>query len=95
MLAFLHVGTALQGKTMDKRFPQAHKEARWALFLTLFYLVGWIVTAYLPDNTAGLTGLPRWFEFSCLLLPLVFIVLCWLMTHLVFRDIPLGDDDAQ
>ncbi|MGL9735848.1 MAG: DUF997 family protein [Symbiopectobacterium sp.] len=63
--------------------------------MTLFYLVGWIITAYLPDNTAGLTGLPRWFEFSCLPPPLVFIVLFWLMTHLIFRDIPLGDDYAR
>ncbi len=27
---------------MDKRFVQAHKEARWALWLTLLYLAaGW------------------------------------------------------
>ncbi len=25
---------------MDKRFVQAHKEARWALWLTLLYLAG-------------------------------------------------------
>ncbi len=31
---FLHP----QGNTMDKRFVQAHKEARWALWLTLLYL---------------------------------------------------------
>lgn len=80
---------------MDKRFLQAHREACWALFLTLFYLLAWIVTAYVPDNAPGVTGLPHWFELSCLLLPLLFIVLCWLTIRLLFRDIPLGDDDAQ
>jgi uncharacterized membrane protein YhdT len=29
---------------MDKRFVQAHKEARWALWLTLLYLAAWLVT---------------------------------------------------
>ena len=28
---------------MDKRFVQAHKEARWALWLTLLYLAAWLV----------------------------------------------------
>lgn len=42
---------------MDKRFVQAHKEALLALVLTFIYLLGWLLTAYLPDNTVGLTGL--------------------------------------
>lgn len=33
---------------MDKRFVQAHKEARWALWLTLLYLAAWLAAAYLP-----------------------------------------------
>ena len=28
---------------MDTRFVQAHKEARWALGLTLLYLAVWLV----------------------------------------------------
>jgi uncharacterized membrane protein YhdT len=28
---------------MDARFVQAHKEARWALWLTLLYLAAWLV----------------------------------------------------
>jgi uncharacterized membrane protein YhdT len=78
---------------MDKRFVQAHKEARWALWLTLLYLAAWLVTAYLPDSLWGLpacrTGL-KW--PACL--PLVFILLCWAMVRFIFRDIPLEDDDA-
>ena len=58
---------------MDKRFVQAHKEARWALWLTLLYLAAWLVTAYLPDSAIGITGLPHWFEMACLLLPLGFM----------------------
>jgi len=41
------------------------------------------------------TGLPRWFELSCVFAPLLFIVLCWLMVRLVFRDMPLEDNDGN
>ena len=68
---------------MDKRFVQAHKEARWALWLTLLYLAAWLAAAYLPGVAIGFTGLP-----------LLFILLCWAMVKLIFRDISLEDDDA-
>ena len=42
----------------------------------------------------GLPGLPHWFEMACLLVPLVFILLCWAMVKVIYRDIPLEDDDA-
>ncbi|NUU66995.1 YhdT family protein [Enterobacteriaceae bacterium BIT-l23] len=80
---------------MDNRFVQAHKEARWALWLTLLYLVAWTLAAWLPDSTPGLTGLPHWFEMACLLVPLIFFALCWLMVRGIFRDIPLEDDHAD
>jgi uncharacterized membrane protein YhdT len=82
-----------KGQKMDKRFVQAHKEARWALWLTLLYLAAWLVTAYLPDSTIGFTGLPHWFEMACLLTA-GFILLCWAMVKFIYRDIPLEDDDA-
>ncbi|MGS6551428.1 DUF997 family protein, partial [Escherichia coli] len=56
---------------MDTRFVQAHKEARWALGLTLLYLAVWLVAAYLPGVTPGFTGFPRWFEMACILTPLL------------------------
>lgn len=37
--------------SVDTRFVQAHKEARWALGLTLLYLAVWLVAAYLPGVT--------------------------------------------
>ena len=46
---------------MDARFVQAHKEARWALWLTLLYLVTSLLAAYLPYSTLGITGLPHKF----------------------------------
>ncbi|ECE0137678.1 TPA: YhdT family protein [Salmonella enterica subsp. enterica serovar Hvittingfoss] len=79
---------------MDARFVQAHKEARWALWLTLCYLAAWLVAAYLPGDSQGITGLPHWFEMACLLTPLVFILLCWAMVKFIYRDISLEDDDA-
>ena len=78
----------------NPRFVQAHKEARWALWLTLLYLAAWLAAAYLPGVAIGFTGLPHWFEMACLLVPLLFILLCWAMVKLIFRDISLEDDDA-
>lgn len=80
---------------MDKRFIQAHREASWTLGLTLLYLLVWSLAAYLPDSVNDITGLPHWFEMACLLVPLGFIALCWLMVRLVFRDISLEDGDAN
>ncbi|MEI9696404.1 YhdT family protein [Moellerella wisconsensis] len=80
---------------MDKRFLQSNREARWAMMLTLAYLIGWLITAYLPDSSQGITGLPLWFEWSCLFLPLIFIVLCVMMVKIIFKDMPLEDSDAD
>lgn len=80
---------------IDKRFTQANREACWALGLTMAYLLAWCLAAYLPDNDSGITGLPHWFEMACLLVPLVFILLSWVMVRLVYRDMSLEDDHAD
>lgn len=77
---------------MDTRFLQAHKEARWSFWLAITYLVCWALTAWLWDSKPGISGLPHWFELSCLLVPGLFIVFCWLMVRIVFRDISLEDE---
>ncbi|MEW5288632.1 MULTISPECIES: YhdT family protein [Erwinia] len=77
---------------MDKRFVQAHREARWSFGLAVAYLAAWALMAILPGNETGPTGLPHWFEMACLLVPALFIFLCWLMVKQIFRDIPLEDD---
>ncbi|WP_373416712.1 DUF997 family protein [Vibrio parahaemolyticus] len=51
--------------------------------------------AYLPSNTMGVTGLPLWFEWSCLILPVIFILLCIMMVKLIFKDISLEENDAD
>lgn len=80
---------------MDARFLQAHKEARWSVFLTLAYLACWGFSAWLGGSESGITGLPRWFELSCLFAPLFFIFLCWLMVRLLFRDMSLEDEHGS
>ena len=80
---------------MDKRFLQAHREARWAFGLAVAYLLAWLLAAYLPGDEPGITGLPRWFELACLAVPLLFLLLCALMVRFIYRDIPLEDKDAD
>lgn len=80
---------------VDKRFLQANREARWAFGLTIAYLIAWSLAAYLPDDAQGITGLPHWFEMSCLLIPLIFILLSGLMVRVIYRDIPLEDTHAD
>ncbi|HGJ5882410.1 YhdT family protein [Arsenophonus sp.] len=80
---------------MDKRFLQSNKEARWSVFLTVAYLCSWIMTAYLAGEEMGITGMPLWFELSCLYLPLIFILLCVLMVKFIFKQMSLEDKDAN
>lgn len=47
--------------TLQQRYRQATKEARWALGLTLFYVIGWCLCAYLPKGTQGPIGFPLLF----------------------------------
>lgn len=74
---------------MDKRFKQAEKEAKLACSLTIVYLLMWVATAYLLGSAPGILGLPRWFEASCLFLPVAFILICWLVVTYQFQDMPL------
>ena len=43
-----------------------------------------------PPNSTAVKVL----SILCLLVPLVFILLCWAMVKFIYRDIPLEDDDA-
>ena len=52
---------------LSQRYKQAAKEARWALGLAIFYVIGWCVCAYLPKDSPGPIGFPLWFELSCIL----------------------------
>ena len=59
---------------LSQRYKQAAKEARWALGLAIFYVIGWCVCAYLPKDSPGPIGFPLWFELSCIYLPILFYI---------------------
>lgn len=75
--------------TLQQRYQQAGREARWALVVTILYMFGWIACAYLPGNTAGPIGFPLWFELACIYLPIVFIVVAYWLIKTVYQDIDL------
>ena len=81
--------------TLQQRYQQATKEARWALGLTLLYVIGWCLCAYLPKATLGLIGFPLWFELACIYLPILFIVVAYWLIKIVFQDIPLDVEEKK
>ncbi|MDT9587241.1 MAG: YhdT family protein [Candidatus Arsenophonus melophagi] len=80
---------------MDKRFLQSKKEACWSVLITIAYLFSWIMAAYLPDAKIGITGMPLWFELSCLYLPIIFILVSILIVTFIFKQMSLEDQDAN
>ncbi|AWX14428.1 hypothetical protein CEP49_07745 [Mergibacter septicus] len=79
----------------DFRYQQATKEARWSLWITLLYLVGWCVCAYLSPKTSGWLGFPLWFELSCLYLPILFSLIVFIVTRFVYQDIDLNKNSEK
>lgn len=81
---------------LSQRYKQAAKEARWTFILTILYVIGWCVCAYLPADTTGPIGFPLWFELSCIYLPILFLVVAFWVVKIVFQDIDLETkkDDA-
>ena len=63
----------------QQRYRQAAKEARWALGLTILYLI----------------GCPLWFELACIYLPILFIVVAYWLIKIVFQDIPLDVEEKK
>ena len=74
---------------MDRRYKQANKEAKLSLLLTLIYFAAWIISAYTVKDQTGFIGLPLWFELSCIMVPLGFILLCYIVVKKQFKNIPL------
>ncbi len=97
MLSFTLLATDQQHdmNKMDIRYKQANKEAIISLCLTLFYFIGWFAGAYFAGDTIGITGLPVWFEIACLLVPVGFIFLCYVVVKLQFKDISLEQTRDQ
>lgn len=80
---------------LSQRYKQAAKEARWTFILTILYVIGWCVCAYLPENTAGPLGFPLWFELSCIYLPILFIVVAFWVIQIVFQHIDLENNKEE
>ncbi len=68
------------------------KEASWALSLSILYVIGWCLCAYLPKETQGPIGF-LWFELSCIYLPILFIVIGHWIIKIIFQDISLEIND--
>lgn len=72
-----------------KHEQQLAREARWALWLTLIYLVGWAGFAYFSPNGRGLLGFPIWFECACIYLPCLFIGIIYAVIARIYQHIDL------
>lgn len=70
---------------------QLLREVRWALWLTLCYLVGWVGFAYFSPTGRGIFGFPIWFECACIYLPILFIFLVIIVLKLVYKEIKLEE----
>ncbi len=78
-----------------QRYQQAAREAKWALFLTILYVIGWCLCAYLPQETAGPIGFPLWFELSCIYLPILFMVVAYWAIKIIYQNISLEQEPEQ
>lgn len=84
-------------KTLDARYQQAHKEAKWAIGLALAYMAWWAISAYglapNPDQISAMPtlyfGFPLWFLMACVIGPIVFTLLCAAMVKWIYRDMSL------
>lgn len=72
---------------------QLVKEARWALVLTLVYLIGWIAFAYFSPQGRGILGFPIWFELSCIFLPIIFTLIATIAVKTIYKPIDLEVKD--
>lgn len=70
-------------------YQQLTTEARWAVLLTLIYLLGWVGFAYFSLQGRGIFGFPIWFELSCIFLPVLFSLIATIVVKKVYKNIDL------
>lgn len=75
-----------------KHSQQLLREVRWAIWLTLIYLAGWVGFAYFSPTGRGWLGFPIWFELACIYLPILFVLLTAAVVKTVYKNIDLGDN---
>ncbi len=68
-------------------YQQLTTEARWAVLLTLIYLLGWVGFAYFSPQGRGIFGFPIWFELSCIFLPVLFSLVATIVVKKVYKNI--------
>lgn len=76
-------------KNSQQRQQQMMREVRWALWLTLFYLIGWVGFAYFSPQGRGYFGFPIWFELACIYLPILFTLLSMAVIKFIYKEIDL------
>lgn len=74
-----------------KHSQQMMREVRWSLWLTLFYLAGWVGFSYFSPSGRGWLGFPIWFELACIYLPMLFVLLTAVVIKRVYQDIDFED----
>ncbi|AHG72431.1 membrane protein [Mannheimia sp. USDA-ARS-USMARC-1261] len=70
-------------------YQQLAREARWAILLTLLYILGWIGFAYFSPQGRGIFGFPIWFELSCIFLPIIFTLIAIIVVKKIYKNIDL------
>ncbi|CAH0532397.1 hypothetical protein VST7929_00226 [Vibrio stylophorae] len=85
-------------RTLAQRYRQAHREAWWAIALTLAYFAWWYLSAYglAPQSAQHLTlywGLPLWFLMACVIGPILFCLLCAAMVKWLYKPMSLELED--
>jgi uncharacterized membrane protein YhdT len=84
----------------DPRYKQCKREALLGLGLGLLNLIWWFAWGYglgmkPPAEYTYVLGFPLWFFMSCIVGALLFTVLAVVMVSKFYRDMPLGEIDAQ
>lgn len=74
---------------------QLMREARWSLWLTVFYIIGWVGLGYFSPDGRGPLGFPIWFEFACIYLPIFFAIITFVVVKAVFKPVDLEGEDHE
>ena len=77
------------------QYQQLAREARWAVWLALVYLIGWVAFAYFTPSGRGILGFPIWFELACIALPICFTCIVFWVVKAVYQDIDLNKEQGD
>jgi uncharacterized membrane protein YhdT len=85
--------TTKEGFLADPRYKQCNKEAIYGIVLGVFNFILWAVFGYgfgsgPAEDYKYILGLPLWFALSCILTPIVIIILTFVLVNKM-DDMPL------